>query len=160
MRFRTVLLIVVILAIAAFIFINRRVFSSPAELNFLFGTIEMPIGVVLLGLIAVVILAASVYVGIWQGTILLDYRRQSKELQTQRTLADDAEASRLTELSTLLCDEMSKLEQRLETALEALRHEVRDTENSIAATLGEMDDRIQQSLGQRKDGNPRTSGSS
>ena len=160
MRFRTVLLIVVILTTAAFIFINRRVFSSPADLNFLFGTIEMPIGVVMLGLIAVVILAVAVYVGIWQGTILLDYRRQSKELQTQRTLADDAEASRFTELSTLLRDEMSKLEQRLETALEALRHEVRDTENSISATLGEMDDRIQQSLDPKKGGNPRTSGSS
>ena len=160
MRFRTVLLIVIILTTAAFIFINRRVFSSAADLNFLFGTIEMPIGVVMLGLIAVVILAVAVYVGIWQRTILLDYRRQSKELQTQRTLADDAEASRFTELSTLLRDEMSKLEQRLETALEALRREVRDTENSIAATLGEMDDRIQQSLDPKKGGNPRTSGSS
>jgi hypothetical protein len=31
----------------------------------------------------------------------------------------------------------------LETALDALRGEVRDTENSIAATLAEMDDRLQ-----------------
>jgi uncharacterized membrane protein len=143
MRFRTVLLIIVVVAIVAFLFINWRVFSAPSNWNFLIGTIEMPIGVVMLGLLAVVILTFAIYVGIWQGTILMDYRRQSKEMQAQRTLADDAEASRFTQLSTLMRDEMSKLDKRLETALDALRGEVRDTENSIAATLAEMDDRLQ-----------------
>jgi hypothetical protein len=143
MRFRTVLLIIVVVTIAAFLFINWRVFSAPSNWNFLIGTIEMPIGVVMLGLLAVVILAFAIYVGIWQGTILMDYRRQSKEMQAQRALADDAEASRFTQLSTLMREEMSKLEKRLETALDALRGEVRDTENSIAATLAEMDDRLQ-----------------
>jgi len=137
MRFRTVLLIIVVVAIVAFLFINWRVFSAPSNWNFLIGTIEMPIGVVMLGLLA------AIYVGIWQGTILMDYRRQSKEMQAQRALADDAEASRFTQLSTLMRDEMSKLDKRLETALDALRGEVRDTENSIAATLAEMDDRLQ-----------------
>ena len=143
MRFRTVLLIIVVVTTAAFLFINWRVFSAASNWNFLIGTIEMPIGVVMLGLLAVVILAFAIYVGIWQGTRLMDYRRQSKEMQAQRTLADDAEASRFTQLSTLMRDEMSKLEKRLETALDALRGDVRDTENSIAATLAEMDDRLQ-----------------
>jgi uncharacterized membrane protein len=143
MRFRTVLLIIVVVTTAAFLFINWRVFSAPSNWNFLIGTIEMPIGVVMLGLLAVVILAFAIYVGIWQGTILMDYRRQSKEMQAQRTLADDAEASRFTQLTTLMRDEMSKLEKRLETALDAVRGQVRDTENSIAATLAEMDDRLQ-----------------
>lgn len=151
MRFRTALLIIVIVPTAAFLFINWRVFAAPATLNFLFGTAAIPIGAVMLGLLALVILAFAIYVGIWQGTILMDYRRQSKELQTQRTLADDAEASRFTELSTLLRDEMSKLDKRLEAALDALRGEVRDTENSIAATLGEMDDKIQRATNRNTD---------
>ena len=148
MRFRTVLLIVVAVVIAVFLFINWRVFSAPASFNFLVGSVDIPFGVVMVGLLALVVLAFAVYVGFWQGTLLMDYRRQSKELQTQRNLADDAEASRFTELSTLLRGEMSKLAQRLEAALDALRGEVRDTEHSIAATLGEMDDRLQR-------GNPR-----
>jgi uncharacterized integral membrane protein len=151
MRFRTVLLIIVVVATAAFLVINWRVFAAPVHLNFLFGTAEIPIGTVMLGLLALVILAFAIYVGIWQGTILMDYRRQSKELQTQRTLADDAEASRFTELSTLLRDEMSKLDKRLEAALDALRGEVRDTEHSIAATLGEMDDKIQRATNRNTD---------
>lgn len=151
MRFRTVLLIIVAVATFAFLLINWRVFAAPANLNLLFGTVEVPIGPVMLGLLALVILAFAIYVGIWQGTMLMDYRRQSKELQTQRTLADDAEASRFTELSILLRDEMSKLDKRLEAALDALRGEVRDTENSIAATLGEMDDKIQRTTNRNTD---------
>src|SRR6185312_6985036 len=90
-----------------------------------------------------VVLAIAVYVGFWQATLLMDLRRQSKELQAQRSLADDAEGSRFTELSTLLRGEMANLDQRLEAVLDALRAEVRDAEHSIAATLGEMDDRLQ-----------------
>jgi septal ring factor EnvC (AmiA/AmiB activator) len=71
----------------------------------------------------------------------MDYRRQSKELQTQRILADDAEASRFTALTVLIKEEMAQRDARLEAAFTALRNELRDTEHSIAATLGEMDDR-------------------
>lgn len=143
MRLRTVLLLVVFVATAALIFINRQVFSARANINFLFGSIEMPIGAAALGLVAVVILVFTVYVAIWQGAVLMDYRRQSKVLQAQRKLAEDAEASRFTELGALLREEMSKLDARLDASVEALRAEVRDSGNSIAATLGEMDDRLQ-----------------
>jgi hypothetical protein len=78
----------------------------------------------------------------WQGSLLRDYRQQSKELHTQRTLADDAEASRFTALTTLLREEMSKQDARLQAAVDALRGEVRDTEHSLAATLAELDDRL------------------
>lgn len=143
MRFRTVLLIVVAILVAAFLFINWRVFAAPANISFLVGSVQMPLGVVMVGLLVLVVLAVAVYVGIWQGTLLMDLRRQSKELQAQRNLADDAEASRFTELGNLLRAEMAKLDQRMEAALEALRGEVRDAERSVAATLGEMDDRLQ-----------------
>jgi len=143
MRFRTVLLLVVAIVAAAFLSINWRVLAAPANFSFLVGSVEIPFGVVMLGLLALVVLAFAVYVGFWQGTLLMDYRRQSKELQAQRNLADDAETSRFTELSVLVRDEISKLDQRMEAALDALRTEVRDAEHSIAATLGEMDDRLQ-----------------
>jgi len=82
-------------------------------------------------LMAAIITVAAVYVAIWQSSLLMDYRRQSKELQAQRTLADDAEASRFTALSVLVREEIG-----------TLRTELRDTEHSIAATLAEMDDRM------------------
>jgi uncharacterized integral membrane protein len=142
MRFRTVFLLIVMLVTAAFLFMNWRVFAAPARFSFLVGSADIPIGLVMFVLLALIILAFAIYVGMWQGTLLMDYRRQSKELQAQRLLADDAEASRFTALSTLLHEEMSKQDTRLEAAFVALRTEVRDTEHSIAATLGEMDDRM------------------
>jgi hypothetical protein len=79
----------------------------------------------------------------------MEFRRQSKELQAQRTLAESAEASRFTELGTLIRDEIANSDKRVETALEGLRSELRATENSLAATLGEMDDRYQRTTDHR-----------
>jgi uncharacterized integral membrane protein len=141
MRVRSIALILAGLLAAVFIVINWSVFAQPASFYFVVGTISVPIGVVMLGLIALVTLGYAIFLGIWQGRVLMDYRRQSKELQTQRSLADDAEASRFTALSALLRAEMAKQDARLEAAFTALRNELKDTEHSIAATLGEMDDR-------------------
>ena len=142
MRFRTLLVVFVVFLAAIFVFANRQVFAAPASFHFLFGTVDIPIGVVMLALIALIVLTFAVYVALWQSTLLIDYRRQARQLEAQRSLADDAEASRFTELRLVLQQEMAKLDQRLEASLDALRSEVHDTEHSIAATLGEMDDRL------------------
>jgi uncharacterized integral membrane protein len=142
MRVRTIVLIIVALLIAMFLFMNWQVFAAPASFYFLVGTVTVPIGVVIVGLLAVLALGFAGYVAVWQGSLLKDYRRQSKELQSQRSLADDAEASRFTALSALLREELSKQNVRFDEAIATLRAEVRDTEHSIAATLAEMDDRL------------------
>lgn len=142
MRFRTVVSIVVILAIAAFVGTNWKVFAAPASFYILVGRVDVPVGIVMIALLVLIMLVVAIYVGMWQGSLLRDYRQQSKELHTQRTLADDAEASRFTALTTLLREEMSKQDARFQAAVEALRGEVRDTEHSIAATLAELDDRL------------------
>ncbi|HEY3655215.1 MAG TPA: hypothetical protein VGL34_09495 [Steroidobacteraceae bacterium] len=142
MRLRTLLAIIVAVLIAAFLVVNWQVLAAPAKVSFVFGSIETPIGVVLLAICAPVLLALMVYVGMWQSTALLESRRQAKELQAQRILADNAEASRFTELGALIRSEITGLDQRLQAAIDAMRGEFRDIEGSIAATLGEMDDRI------------------
>jgi hypothetical protein len=146
MSFKAMLILVAAAATSVFLLINWRVLAAPANFRFLVGSADIPIGVAIIGLLGLVVLACAIYVGIWQGTVLAEYRRQSKELQAQRVLADNAEASRFTELTTLLREEMFKLHQRLELPLEALRVEVRDNERSIAATLAEMDDRLQRAM--------------
>lgn len=142
MRIRTILALLVLLLVAVFLFVNWPVLAGPARFNFLLGSIEMPLGVAMVLVLALVLLVLAIYVGLWQGGLLRDYRQQSKELQTQRTLADNAEASRFTALTTLLREEMAKQEARFNTAFGALQIELRDTEHSIAATLAEMDERM------------------
>ena len=143
MRYRTVLAIATVILVAVFLIFNWSLFAAPATLNLLVTAVQVPVGVVMLALFAVIILALTIYVGMWQSTFLSEYRRQTKELQAQRILADNAEASRFTELGTVVRAEIAGLELRLGTSLDGLRAEFRDAENSIAATLGEMDDRIQ-----------------
>jgi len=116
---------------ALFVVLNWRVFAGPAKLNLLLTSAEVPVGAVMLALLALTLLVLWIVVGSWQGTLIMEFRRQAKELQAQRLLAESAEASRFTELGALIREEIAKL-----------RTELQETEHSIAATLGEMDDRL------------------
>ena len=141
MRFRSMLAGIVTLAICVFYAMNWRVFAAPATLNFLLTTVNAPMGFVMLALFALILVVLSGFMGLWQGTLLMEFRRQAKELEAARSLAESTEASRFTELGSLMRAEMASSAARIEVALEELRRELHETENSIAATLGEMDDR-------------------
>jgi uncharacterized integral membrane protein len=130
-RFRSLLVLVASGLAALFVVLNWRVFAASAKLNLLLTSADVPVGVVMLLLFAVGLLVLWNTMGRWQGTLLMEFRRQAKELQAQRLLAESAEASRFTELGALIREEIGKL-----------RTELQDTEHSIAATLGEMDDRL------------------
>jgi uncharacterized integral membrane protein len=130
-RFRSLLVLAASGLAALFVVLNWRVFAGTAKLNLLLTSADVPVGVVMLLLFALGLLVLWNYVGAWQGTLLTEFRRQAKELQAQRLLAESAEASRFTELGTLVREEIAKL-----------RTELQETEHSIAATLGEMDDRL------------------
>jgi uncharacterized protein HemX len=126
------LLVLVASGLAAlFVVLNWRVFAAPAKLNLLLTSAEIPVGVMMLLLFALALLVLWIIVGRWQGTLLTEFRRQAQELQAQRLLAENAEASRFTELGALIREEIARL-----------RSELQDTEHSIAATLGEMDERL------------------
>ena len=146
MRGRTVVLIGAAALIVVFLLINWRPLATPLALSFLFARVEIPVGIAILGLLALAVIAFAISVSLWQRSVLSDYRSQSRELETQRALAASAEASRFTELGTLLRSELAGLDQRLTAAFESLRVEFRQTENSLSATLAELDDRIQRRL--------------
>jgi hypothetical protein len=130
-RLKSLLILVAATLAALFVVLNWRVFAAPANLNLLLTQAEVPVGVVMLMLFALALVVLWILVSGWQGTLLAEFRRQAKELQAQRLLAESAEASRFTELGALIREEVAKL-----------RTELQHTENSIAATLGEMDDRL------------------
>ena len=134
MRFKSLLILVAAGLAALFIVLNWRVFAGPAKLNLAVTQAEVPVGIMMLMLFVLALAVLWILVSGWQGTLLAEFRRQAKELQAQRLLAESAEASRFTELGALIREEMAKL-----------RTELQDTEHSIAATLGEMDDRLRKS---------------
>lgn len=141
MRARLLILIVLLALIAGFAALNWATFTTPTSLSLGFASVEAPLGMVMLAILAGVVLLFVAYMAFWQGRLLLEARRHSKELQAQRTLADQAEASRFTELRGALAEAVDRLMARGDENRDALRTAMREDANSLAAMIAELDDR-------------------
>ena len=114
MSLRSLLLLLVGAVIVAFIGVNWVEMTRPTDLSLIFTEIRAPLGLVLLGLMA---LLSVVFVGLiayTQGTVLIETRRHAKELSAQRELADKAEASRFTDLRAHLDKEVARLSETID----------------------------------------------
>ncbi|MEE9911367.1 MAG: LapA family protein [Deltaproteobacteria bacterium] len=154
MRLHRLLLLIIIAAIAAFSILNWNVFLAPTDLSLGVTRIQAPLGLVMLGLLVFVTGLFLVFLFYLQASALLETRRHTRELHANRELADNAEASRFTELRKFLEDELLKqanlnkeshaevlakfleLEQNLRTFIE-------QSGNTLAAYIGELDDRLE-----------------
>lgn len=104
----------------------------------------------LLLLILSLIVVFAAYI---QTSVLLEFRRHSKELQGHRELAEKSEASRFTELRSRPDAEMLKLSNlnaesrsvilaRIDQVGGDLRTSMEHSGNTLAAYIGEVDDRM------------------
>jgi uncharacterized integral membrane protein len=141
MRIRTLLVIVAVVLLAGFVALNWSAFRTPASLNLLVTTVEAPPALIMLMILALGALAGAIYMALWQAQILVESRRHAKELHAQRQLADQAEASRFTELRTALSEQSDRLAERMASGQESLRTEIHEQANSLAAMIGELGNR-------------------
>ncbi|QTD44231.1 LapA family protein [Ottowia testudinis] len=141
MSLRALLLLIIGAAIVAFIGVNWGAMTTPTDLNLIFTEIRAPLGLVLLGLMA---LLSAVFVGLiayTQGTVLMETRRHAKELSAQRELADKAEASRFTDLRAHLDREVTRL-------TETIASNTRETLSRVdRAEMGLRDRPVDQEVG-------------
>ena len=155
MRLPVFLLLLVIFLVAAFAMLNWGVFVAPSELSFGFVSVQLPFGLLMLGLmvfVTVLFILFAIYV---QTAALLEVRRHARELQACRELAEKAEASRLTELRNIFetaAQQQRSQQQEFEAKLHArvdqldntLRASMEESTNSLAAYIGELEDRLEQ----------------
>jgi len=157
MYLRSLLIIVVLGVLVVFAAINWSAFVAPTTLSVGFTTMEAPLGLILLGVAASLTLLFLVYVVYLQSSTLLESRRYGRELQAQREIADQAEASRFTQLQSFLEAELQKLAKQTEEAkagtvsrVDQLEKDLRATmeqsANSLAAYLSEIDDRFERTI--------------
>ena len=153
MSLRSIMLLLLVAALALFAIVNWAAFTSPTTLSLLVGSVEAPLGLIMLlitGILAAVFLGYAFYL---QTSALLETRRMARELQTQRELADQAEASRLTELRATLDTRFERLEVDLRTGRTEgasdlarvtgeLHIAIDQAINGLAAQIAELDDRI------------------
>jgi uncharacterized integral membrane protein len=142
MRTRTIFLVVAILLLAGFAALNMDEFTRTSMLSLGFTTVQVPLGLVMLALLViatVIFLATTLYL---QSTNLIETRRYARELNTQRELADRAEASRFTELRSYLEVQALAAQHR-----EALLARLEQSDNSMAAYMGQLEDRLERRNG-------------
>jgi uncharacterized integral membrane protein len=108
MKTRTLFLILVLVAIGGFSALNWNAFLTPTSLNLGLAEVQAPLGLIMLGALVMVAAVFMVYILYLQTTVLLDTRQHTKELQSNRKLADQAEASRFTELRGFLEAELKR----------------------------------------------------
>lgn len=142
MRIRTFILLMTLLAIAVFAAFNWNAFMTPTPLTLGVIDFQAPLGLVMLILIALLTGLFLAFVVAMQTGVLLESRRVSRELQASRTLAEQAEASRYSELRAHLDSELLKIGARLDRMDGELKTVIEEHSNSLAAVIGEMDDRL------------------
>ncbi len=147
MNFRTILLLLVVAAIAALAALNWYTLSAMTVVSFGVMTLEAPLGLIMLGLTALLAVFFLAYVLSLQGSVLMDTRRHTKEMQAQRELADKAEASRFTELRSFLEAQNQRSQSELMGRLDVMESRVaaraQESDNSTAAYLGQLEQQMQ-----------------
>ena len=155
MSIRSVGLLLLLAALAAFVVANWSAFTAPTSLSLLVGTVQAPLGLLMLMITALLGVLFLAYIVWLQTSVLLESRRLNRELAAQRQLADQAEASRFTELRTALDARFDRLEAAARAGTTGdgaagarARDELRDTiehaVNGLAAQIAELDDRLTQ----------------
>lgn len=135
MKTRTLFLLAVLTTIAAFAALNWNAIVAPTTLSVGVTSVQAPLGLVLLGVVALLTALFLVFVLYLQSAVLLDARRHAKDLRANRQLADQAEASRFTELRSFLEAELRKSSIRDEAAQAALINRIEHLERELLAAL-------------------------
>jgi Na+-transporting methylmalonyl-CoA/oxaloacetate decarboxylase gamma subunit len=155
MKIHSLLLVIVLAVIAAFTALNWNVFVTPTDLSLGVAMVQMPLGMVMLGLVVFITVLFLAFVVYLQTSVLLETRRHSREMQVNKELAEKAEASRFTELRNVLAAEMLKqANQNAESKATvlacvdqlgtSLRLSIEQSTNTLAAYMGELEDRLEQ----------------
>ena len=137
--------------------LNWTTFVAPSALSLGFTQGSAPLGMVMLVFTAAISALFVIYIVFQQAGVIMDARRFAKEGKVQRELADRAEASRYTELRTLLEGELRRIEAqgaastrelgaRVEQSERSLQDKLAEATRTTAAYLGEIEDKLDRVL--------------
>jgi uncharacterized integral membrane protein len=130
-RALAVLIIVALVLLALFAVLNWGALTAPTVLSFFGASVQAPLGLILLVTAIAFALLSFVYGAVQRTAMLLEARRHAQALDAQRRLAEDAEASRLSELRAEVQQEFADVRKTIE-----------ESANGLAATIAEMEDRL------------------
>ena len=159
MNARTFLLLALFALLGLFAMLNWAAFSTPTDLSLGLTTVKAPLGLVMLLATALISGLLLLYIVVQLAGGLAESRRYGKELQSQRQLADKAEASRFTELQNFITQELQKADaqrsvetgraaERLTGLEQRLNSKIDESTRVLSAYVGEVDDKLDRALPQ------------
>jgi len=157
MKFIGAVIVICLALLGAFLFVNWESMISLSKLSFLFYETQASLGLILLGITLTFGVLFISYILTLRTSMLMDVRRHTNELQAQRKLADSAETSRLDQLREQVTNEFvrlhtaneeanSKLMARTEDMEQSLRQSIHESTNSLSASMGEMEEKLDRTL--------------
>ena len=140
-----------------FMILNWATIMAPTSLNLAVAQVNAPLGLVMLGIIALLTALFLFYIVYLQTSVLFEARRHAKELQNNRELADKAEASRFTELRQFMdaeilkqaivqADSKSAILSKMDALNTDIHRAIDVSGNSLSAYIGELEDRMESRL--------------
>ena len=146
MNLRTISIAIVVALIAVLAAFNWTALTTPTAVSFGVTEIQAPLGVLMLALTILLSVFFIAYVLWLQSSVLMAAHRHSKEMQTQRDLADKAEASRFTELRGVLealhAQNKQDLMARMDQLEAHLVSRAQESDNSTAAYVGQLEQQM------------------
>ena len=150
-------LILAYVLLAAFATLNWLAIVVPSTLSLGFVEVSAPLGLVMLIFTAAISGLFIIYIVFLQAGVILEARRLTKQVKAQRELADTAEASRFTELRTLLEGELRRIETqgaasnrefgaRIEQSERGMQDKLTEATATLSAHLGEIEDKLDRAL--------------
>jgi len=150
---RTISLLVIALLIVLLAALNWTTLATPTLISLGITSVTAPLGLIMLGLTVLLAILFVAYVLTLQGSVLMETRRHNKEMQVQRDLADKAEASRLAELRASVDAQLQQhaldartardnVIARIDRLEQGLGQRLEQSDNTTAAYLGELEDRL------------------
>ena len=146
MHLRSIVLLLTVLAIAALAALNWATLATPSMVSLGVVVFEAPLGLIMLALTTLLGVFFIAYVLALHGSVLMETRRHTKELQAQRELADKAEASRFTELRAFLDAQHQQAHATLLARLDELEAHLAaratESDNATAAYVGQLEHQL------------------
>jgi Mg2+/citrate symporter len=158
MYLRTLLIVVVLGSLSIFAALNWGAVTTQTPLSLGFASVEAPLGMILLVILGLLTLLFLVYIVYLQSSALIESRRYAREIQAQREIAENAEASRFKQLQSFLETELRRFNDqsveikgavltRLDELDREMRASVEQSGNALAAYIGEIEDRLERAAG-------------
>jgi len=153
MNLRSLSISLALALLAVFAMLNWTAFITPTTLSIGFTNVQAPLGLIMLIATGLVCGLFVLYIVVQQAGVILEARRNAKELKSHRELADKAEASRFTELRSFIEGELGRLEAQdaaaardlgaqVEQVKQVLLETLAESTRTLSAYVGEVDDKL------------------